>query len=44
MTVKKYLETNENETTMVLNLWDVVKMVQRDVYSNLEKEKTQITV
>ena len=39
MAVKKYLETNGNETTMVLNLWDVVKTVQREVYSNLDKEK-----
>ena len=27
--IKKYMETNENENTMVQNLWDVAKAVLR---------------
>ena len=27
--IKKYLETNDNENTMIQNLWDVAKAVLR---------------
>ena len=27
--IKKYLETNDNENTMIQNLWDAVKAVLR---------------
>ena len=27
--IKKYLETNENESTMIQNLWDAAKAVLR---------------
>jgi len=44
---KKYLETNENKSTMVQNLWDVAKAVLkgklRAIQSYLKKqEKSQI--
>jgi len=33
--IKIYLETNENESTMVQNLWDAVKSSsEREVYRN----------
>ena len=32
--MKKYLETNDNENTMIQNLWDAAKAVLREVYSN----------
>ena len=45
--IKKYLETNENESTMTQNLWDAVKAVLRGkfiaIQSYLKKqEKSQI--
>ena len=45
--IKKYLETNENESTMIQNLWDAAKAVVRGkfiaILSYLEKqEKSQI--
>ena len=45
--IKKYLETNENESTMIQNLWDAVKAVLRGkfiaIQSYLRKqEKSQI--
>ena len=30
--IKKYLETNENESTMIRNLWDAAKAVLREKY------------
>ena len=46
--IKKYLETNENESTMTQNLWDAAKAVLRGkfiaIHSCLRKqEKSQIT-
>ena len=32
---EKYIETNENENTMIQNLWDTTKVVLREVYSNI---------
>ena len=32
--IKKFLETNDNENTITQNLWDAVKAVLREVYSN----------
>ena len=33
--IKKYLETNDNENTMIQNLWDAAKSsFKREVYSN----------
>ena len=33
--IKKYVETNENESTMIQNLWDAAKVLLRgEVYSN----------
>ena len=45
--IKKYLETNDNENTMIQNLWDAVKAVLRrnfiTIQSYLKKqEKFQI--
>ena len=45
--IKKYLETNDNENTMIQNLWDAAKAVLRGkftaIQSYLEKqEKSQI--
>ena len=45
--IKKYLETNENESTMIQNLWDAAKAVLRGkfiaIQSYLKKqEKSQI--
>ena len=45
--IKKYLETNENENTMIQNLWDAAKAVLRGkfiaIQSYLRKqEKSQI--
>ena len=44
--IKNYLETNENESTMVQNLWDAVKSSsEREVYRNStskNKQKSQI--
>ena len=45
--IKKYLETNENENTMIQNLWDKVKAVLSGKFiatqSYLKKqEKSQI--
>ena len=47
--IKKYLETNENESTMILNLWDAAKAVLRGkfivIQSYLRKqEKSQINL
>ena len=46
--IKKYLETNDNENTMIQNLWDAVKAVLRGkfiaIQSYLKKqEKSQKT-
>ena len=46
---KKYMETNENENTMVQNLWDAAKRVRRGKYiatqAYLKKqEKSQKTI
>ena len=30
---KKYMETNENENTMIQNLWDAAKAVQRGKFT-----------
>ena len=30
--IKKYLETNDNENTMIQNLWDTAKAVLRGNY------------
>ena len=32
--IRKYLETNDNETTLIQNLWDAAKEVLRGIYSN----------
>ena len=45
--IKKYLETNDNENTMIQNLWDVTKAVLRGkfiaIQAHLKKhEKSQI--
>ena len=45
--IKKYLETNDNENTMIQNLWDVAKAVLRGkfiaIQAYLKKpEKSQI--
>ena len=32
--IRKYLETNYNENAMIQNLWDAVKAVLSEVYSN----------
>ena len=45
--IKKYLETNDNENTMIQNLWDTAKAVLRAkftaVQAHLKKqEKSQI--
>ena len=46
--IRKYMETNENENTMVQNLWDAAKVVLRRKYVAIQaylkkEEKTQIT-
>ena len=46
--VKKYIETNDNENTIIQNLWDTAKAVLRGkfiaIQSHLKKqEKSQIT-
>ena len=33
--IKKYLETNENESRMIQNLWDAANSSKREVYSNI---------
>ena len=42
--IKKYLETNDNENTMIQNLWDAAKAVQRAkfiaIQSYLKKQET----
>ena len=44
--IKKYLETNDNENTMIQNLWDVAKAVLRGKFiaieAYLKKQKSQI--
>ena len=39
--IKKYLETNDNENTMTINLWDAAKAVLREkfiaIQSHLKK-------
>ena len=45
--IKKYLETNENENTMVQNLWDAAKAILRGKFIAIqaclkEQEKSQI--
>ena len=45
--IRKYLETNDNENTMIQNLWDAAKAVLRRkfiaIQSSLKKqEKSQI--
>ena len=47
--IKKYLETNENENTMIPNLWDAAKAVLRGkfiaIQSYLKKqEKSHVDV
>ena len=47
--IKKYLETNENENTMIPNLWDAAKVVLRGkfiaIQSYLKKqEKSHVDV
>lgn len=32
--IKNYLETNENENTMVQNIWHLAKAVLREVYDD----------
>ena len=42
--IKKYLETNDNENTMIQNLWDAAKAVLRGkfiaIQSYLQKQET----
>ena len=45
--IKKYLETNDNENTMVQNIWDAAKAVLRGKYIAIQaylkkQEKSQI--
>ena len=45
--IKKYLETNENENTMIQNLWDAAKAVLRRKFIAIQaylkkQEKSQI--
>ena len=47
--IKKYIETNDNENTMIQNLWDAAKAVLRGkfiaIQSYLKKqEKSQINI
>ena len=43
--IKKYRETNENENTMIQNLWDATKAVLREefiaIQSYLKKQKNK---
>ena len=46
--IKKYLETNENESTMIQKLWDAAKSVLRGKFIAIQlylrkQEKSQIT-
>ena len=34
--IKKYLETNENENTMIRNLWDAAKAVLRWMFIEIQ--------
>ena len=42
--IKKYLETNDNENTIIQNLWDTAKVVLRGkfiaIQSHLKKQET----
>ena len=45
--IKKYLKTNENESTMIQNLWDAAKAVLRGMFIAIKsyprkQEKSQI--
>ena len=45
--IKKYLETNDNENTMIQNLWDAAKAVLRGKFTAIQsylkkQEKSQI--
>ena len=44
--IKRYLETNENENTIIQNLWDTGKAIQRGEFialqAYLKQEKAQI--
>ena len=45
--IKKYLETNDNENTMIQNLWDAAKAVLRGKFIAIQvylkkQEKSQI--
>ena len=46
--IKKYLETNENESTMIQNLWDAAKAVLRGkfiaIQSYLRKQEKSQTI
>ena len=44
--IKKYLETNDNENTMIQNLWDAAKVVLRGKFTAIQaylqkQEKSQ---
>ena len=46
--IKKYLETNDNENTMIQNLWDTAKAVLRGMFIGIQaylkkQEKSQIS-
>ena len=46
--IKKYLETNDNENTMIQNLWDAAKAVLRGKYIAIQaylkkQEKSQVS-
>ena len=45
--IKKHMKTNENENTVIQNIWDRAKTVKREDYRNTglpqKQEKSQTT-
>ena len=41
--IKKYLETNENENTMIQNLWDMANIVLKGKFIRTKTKKTNAT-
>ena len=40
--IKKYVETNENENTMVQNLWDTAKAVLRGRFIVIQADRKSV--
>ena len=41
--LKKYVKTNENENTMIQNLWDAAKAVLKWTFTAIQAERRKIS-